>query len=181
MRQAGCFRLQGATAADNAGCEPPQLGATCARRLATRVTHCLSFAGAWSKPAAKRCLPAATWEQSGNKTARTPGKTEDQGRPVSKTSQQVSDFGPVCKTSTPGSNPGGASNFPQQPESLVPAGHRRWHVSGLELLRALWGCVAEVVEPSLLVNFAKGRGGGFADLPQSMKGEFPPAERQVQE
>ena len=45
---------------------------------------------------------AATWEQPGNRNARTRGKIGKQGRPGSKTSQQVSEHGPVCKTSIPG-------------------------------------------------------------------------------
>ena len=51
-----------------------------------------------------------SWGQSGNNCARIPGKTKGQGRPASKTSQQHRRSGPVCKTSIPGSNPGGASN-----------------------------------------------------------------------
>jgi hypothetical protein len=52
-----------------------------------------------------------SWEQLGNNCVRTPVKGSDQGRPATKTSQQVRRLGAVCKTSTPGSNPGGASNF----------------------------------------------------------------------
>jgi hypothetical protein len=47
----------------------------------------------------------------------------EQGRPASKMSQQVSEPGPVCKTSIPGSNPGGASKIPQKLASFV----RTWH------------------------------------------------------
>jgi hypothetical protein len=61
----------------------------------------------------------ATWEQLGNNCARTPVKTRDQGRPASKTSQQLRQPCPVCKTSTPGSNPGGASNLPKKFETLA--------------------------------------------------------------
>ena len=50
------------------------------------------------------------WEQFGNNSAQTPGKTGEQGRPESRTNQQDRRPGPVCKTSIPGSNPGGASN-----------------------------------------------------------------------
>ena len=50
-------------------------------------------------------------EQSGNNSARTPEKTGEEGRPGSKTSQQVNVSGPICKTSISGSNPDGASIF----------------------------------------------------------------------
>ncbi len=52
-----------------------------------------------------------TWEQRGNNSAETPGKTGGQGRPESRTNQQDRRPGPVCKTSIPGSNPGGASKL----------------------------------------------------------------------
>jgi len=55
--------------------------------------------------------PAGNWEQLGNRNARTPGKTEDPGRPEGMTSQQHSQSSPVCKTSIPGSNPGGAAKI----------------------------------------------------------------------
>src|SRR5262249_17858656 len=58
---------------------------------------------------------AGTWEQLGNNCARTSAKTREQGRPATKTSQQDRQSGPVCKTSTPGSNPGGASNHKLNP------------------------------------------------------------------
>jgi len=41
--------------------------------------------------------------------ARTPPKTGEYQRPESKTSQQHTEPAEICKTSTPGSNPGGAS------------------------------------------------------------------------
>jgi hypothetical protein len=50
-----------------------------------------------------------TWEQVENNCARTPGKSRKQGRPESKTRQQDRQSSPVCNTSIPGSNPGGAS------------------------------------------------------------------------
>jgi hypothetical protein len=52
-----------------------------------------------------------TWEQFGNIDAQTPRKTGEQGRPENRANQQDRRPGPVCKTSTPGSNPGGASTF----------------------------------------------------------------------
>jgi hypothetical protein len=52
---------------------------------------------------------AVAWEQLGNNYARTPGELREQGRPVGKTNQQLREPSPVCKTSIPGSNPGGAS------------------------------------------------------------------------
>src|SRR5262245_14273806 len=42
--------------------------------------------------------------------AQTPAKTEEYQRPESKTIQQDREPMEICKTSTPGSNPGGASN-----------------------------------------------------------------------
>jgi len=42
--------------------------------------------------------------------AQTPSKTEEDQRPESKTMQQLTEPDEICKTSTPGSNPGGASN-----------------------------------------------------------------------
>ena len=45
--------------------------------------------------------------------AQTPPKTEEYQRPESKTIQQLAEPDEICKTSTPGSNPGGASNFPE--------------------------------------------------------------------
>jgi hypothetical protein len=42
------------------------------------------------------------------------------------TSQEHSQSGPVCKTSIPGSNPGGASKFPRKVEHFaVPVVHRQ--------------------------------------------------------
>jgi hypothetical protein len=55
--------------------------------------------------------PSQTWVQFGSKTAQTPGKTKIWQIPESKTSQPHSLFRLICKTSIPGSNPGGASNF----------------------------------------------------------------------
>ena len=43
--------------------------------------------------------------------AQTASKTEEYQRPESKTIQQLAVPDEVCKTSTPGSNPGGASKF----------------------------------------------------------------------
>ena len=73
-----------------------------------------------------------TWEQFGNNSARTPGKTGEQGRPENKTSQQDRQPGPVCKTSIPGSNPGGASKILRKYSSLVLARHKRTLASVLE-------------------------------------------------
>ena len=50
-----------------------------------------------------------TWEQLGNTYVRIPAKNSHHERRQSKTSQQVSVSDQVCKTSIPGSNPGGAS------------------------------------------------------------------------
>ena len=62
------------------------------------------------KPAVVRLRSnvGTTWEQLRPNT----GENGGEGRPESKTSQQDRQPGPVCKTSIPGSNPGGASKFP---------------------------------------------------------------------
>jgi hypothetical protein len=46
-------------------------------------------------------------------SAQTPGKTEEYPKPESKTKQQDREPAEICKTSIPGSNPGGASNSNQ--------------------------------------------------------------------
>src|SRR2546426_11112349 len=46
-----------------------------------------------------------------SRSARTPPKTGEYQRPESKTIQQLTEPSEICTTSTPGSNPGGASNF----------------------------------------------------------------------
>jgi hypothetical protein len=58
------------------------------------------------------CEVFRAWEQLGNNGARKPGKTGEQGRSESRTNQQDRRPGLVCKTSIPGSNPGGASKIP---------------------------------------------------------------------
>jgi hypothetical protein len=58
------------------------------------------------------------WEQLGNNYAQTPGKTGKHGRPETKARQQDRQSGPVCKTSIPGSNPGGASKILKNPHCL---------------------------------------------------------------
>ena len=61
-----------------------------------------------------------TWVQFGSKTAQTPGKTRVWQIPESKTSQQDSLSCLICKTSIPGSNPGGASKIPNKIENRAP-------------------------------------------------------------
>jgi hypothetical protein len=70
------------------------------------------------------------WEQY----AQTPGKTGEQGRPESRTNQQDRRSGPVCKTSIPGSNPGGASN----PKHLRSTSCSRWPSASILLVAAFW-------------------------------------------
>jgi hypothetical protein len=53
--------------------------------------------------------PPRTSVQLQSTSAQTPGKTEEHQSPESKTSQQDSESREICKTSIPGSNPGGAS------------------------------------------------------------------------
>ena len=66
-----------------------------------------------------------TWEQRGNDYAQTPGKTGEQGRPESRTNQQHRRPGPVCKTSIPGSNPGGASKIPSKTPTVLSCARRK--------------------------------------------------------
>jgi hypothetical protein len=48
------------------------------------------------------------------RSAQPPRKTDHRPGPEDKASQQVREPRPICKTSIPGSNPGGASKFPVQ-------------------------------------------------------------------
>jgi hypothetical protein len=66
-----------------------------------------------------------TREQLGNNGAQTVGKTGEQDRPESRTNQQDGRPGPVCKTSIPGSNPGGASKIPRKIAWFVPQQRKR--------------------------------------------------------
>jgi hypothetical protein len=56
------------------------------------------------------------WVQIGSKTAQTPGKTRVWQIPEGKASQQHRFPCEICKTSIPGSNPGGASKNPKKSE-----------------------------------------------------------------
>jgi hypothetical protein len=76
-------------------------------------------------PGDLRRFSIRSWEQLGNNNAQTPGKTRVQGRPESRTNQQDRRPGPVCKTSIPGSNPGGASKILQKSASFVPWRHKQ--------------------------------------------------------
>src|SRR5688572_8690136 len=69
-----------------------------------------------------------------SKNAQTPWKTVEYHRPESKTNQQNRGPRKICKTSIPGSNPGGASKFPNEI-----AGFCRPHLSHVLLRgRASW-------------------------------------------
>ena len=63
-----------------------------------------------------------TWEQLRPNTRENGGV----GPTESRTNQQDRRPGPVCKTSIPGSNPGGASNLRAQIRRRLPARARRW-------------------------------------------------------
>ena len=52
-----------------------------------------------------------TWEQLGNRTRRTRGKTRIRADQKARRDNNLVIADPVCKTSTPGSNPGGASTY----------------------------------------------------------------------
>jgi hypothetical protein len=52
-----------------------------------------------------------TWEQLGNRTRRKRGKTRIRADQKARRDNHLVIADPVCKTSIPGSNPGGASKF----------------------------------------------------------------------
>jgi hypothetical protein len=80
----------------------------------------------WRPGRARRvALSIDKWEQLGNNSAQTPGRTGEQGRRESRTNQQHRRPGPVCKTSIPGSNPGGASKIHRKSASFVHTQHNR--------------------------------------------------------
>jgi hypothetical protein len=85
----------------------PQTRAVVRRSSSSRATPAREVQQEGAGSALSRCVAelrrARTWEQSGNNSARTPGKTRGEGRPGNKTSQQDRCSGPVCKTSIPGS------------------------------------------------------------------------------
>ena len=62
-------------------------------------------------------------EQFENRSAQTRRKTTKHHAPESRASRQEREPDEICKTSTPGSNPGGASNFPRQ---ICVVGMERW-------------------------------------------------------
>src|SRR5262249_49918013 len=63
-----------------------------------------------------------TWDQLGSISAQTPGKTRVWQTPESRESQQLSQPCEICKTSIPGSNPGGASKITQRNLAAVGIG-----------------------------------------------------------
>jgi hypothetical protein len=85
--------------------------------------------------------------------ARTRLRIKEHQRPESKTNQQDSEPSEICKTSIPGSNPGGASIFPVRFRSFVRAVHKRTPLNCLELSRMQWGVgssLAQIVDASWL-------------------------------
>jgi hypothetical protein len=64
----------------------------------------------------------------------TPPKIEEYQRPESKTNQQLTEPDEICKTSIPGSNPGGASKFLRKSASFVRVWRKRRLPNGLKLL-----------------------------------------------
>jgi hypothetical protein len=98
--------------------------------------------------------------------AQTPPKTGHHPGPEDKASQQDQQPSEICKTSIPGSNPGGASNFSVQIRSFVRAPHKRRLVNCLESPcdgDAHWAQVADSVRVAYAAN---GRGRGSQDLRQ---------------
>jgi hypothetical protein len=107
-----------------------------------------------------------TWEQLGNSYAQTPGKTREQGRPERRTNQQHRRPGLVCKTSIPGSNPGGAFKILKKIPSLVLARHKRTlaKCSRLAMRTPFVGSASRWTVSSWQTRDAKGR--RFTEPPQ---------------
>ena len=78
---------------------------------------------AWQAWRRTQLEAAETSVQLQSTNARTPPKTEEYQRPECKTIQQLAEPDEICTTSTPGSNPGGASKFIGSLTSLH-TGHR---------------------------------------------------------
>jgi hypothetical protein len=66
-----------------------------------------------------------TWEQRGNRTRRKRGKTRIRADQKARRDNNLVIASPDCKTSTPGSNPGGASTFLQQSRGFACGFERR--------------------------------------------------------
>src|SRR4029453_17740662 len=83
--------------------------------------------------------------------AQTPPKIEEYQRPESKTNQQLAEPDEICKTSIPGSNPGGASKILKNSASFVRAWRKQPLPSGLKLLtRRPPPSVQDVASPRVL-------------------------------
>ena len=83
-------------------------GITRRTRLTRGAIHARSIHSTSSGRASR---PTRTSVHLQSTNAQTPRKTEEYQRPESKTIQQLAEPDEICKTFTPGSNPGGASNF----------------------------------------------------------------------
>jgi hypothetical protein len=78
--------------------------------------------------------------------AQTTPKTQEHQTPESKTNQQDREPSEICKTSIPGSNPGGASNILRKTASFVLAPHNRVLVNGLESLLPRHSLTSQVAD-----------------------------------
>ena len=111
-----------------------------------------------SGPARLGKRSAQTRVQPGSKTAQTPGKTRVWQIPESKTSQPHSLSRLICKTSIPGSNPGGASKIPSKISSFALRRHKHGPPNGLN-----W---TEINGPALRRRFATHLSRGISDCRQ---------------
>jgi len=85
--------------------------------LSSIIVACDAIASRWCAREPRHDATHGLFETSvqlQSTNAQTPGKTDEYQRPESKTIQQDREPTEICKTSTPGSNPGGASTFPKE-------------------------------------------------------------------
>jgi hypothetical protein len=97
-------------------------------------------------------------------TAQTLGKTRSLRRPKGKGNHQDDLVCEICKTSIPGSNPGGASNFTVQIRSSVRAWCKRLLRDGLKLRPSSGSQIWQCIDSSRVVRGRSRQGGGLLDL-----------------
>ena len=99
-----------------------------------------------------------------------------QGQPESKTSQQDSQSGPVCKTSIPGSNPGGASKIPASNSIELCSRQRRrtpraiWTDRGLQIVDGRRARIPQITVCEAASPFASWKGRRFPGPPPARTG-----------
>ena len=97
--------------------------------------------------------------------AQTPWNTVVLHSPEGKTNRHHGRPSEICKTSTPGSNPGGASTFLEKIGSIVLVPHNQRRVNGLESLVDARQRIAEIVDSSRVVNCKRWEGWRFTEPP----------------